>query len=118
MSETTSFLPLDLDDAALCQAVFEHASVSMLIVDVSGQIVLFNEKSEELFGYQRAEILGQPVELLIPPESVGIHQHHRANYYEHFQHKSLKKRQMPASQEKKWRSLSDRDQFGGARSWK
>jgi PAS domain S-box-containing protein len=35
-------------------------------VAADGQIALVNTQAERLFGYQRAELIGQPVELLVP----------------------------------------------------
>jgi PAS domain S-box-containing protein len=40
---------------------------AIVIVDAVGQIVQVNLRTEILFGYQRNELVGQPVELLIPP---------------------------------------------------
>jgi PAS domain S-box-containing protein len=53
--------------------LFEHAPDAMLIVDSSGIIRLVNGKAEWLFGYFREELIGRPVELLIP-------ERHRANH--------------------------------------
>jgi PAS domain S-box-containing protein len=39
---------------------------SILIVDGSGRIAFVNVRTEQLFGYQSSELLGQPVEILVP----------------------------------------------------
>ncbi|WP_193184058.1 two-component system sensor histidine kinase NtrB [Nisaea sediminum] len=44
----------------------ESVPDAMLIVDSEGRIVLANARMEELFGYTRAELMGQPVEMLMP----------------------------------------------------
>lgn len=44
----------------------EEAPTGMLMLDGKGTIVLVNVPIEELFGYPRAELLGQPIEMLIP----------------------------------------------------
>jgi PAS domain S-box-containing protein len=44
----------------------EAAPTGMLMVDAQGVIVLVNEQIEKLFGYQRAELLGQKLEALVP----------------------------------------------------
>jgi PAS domain S-box-containing protein len=49
-------------------------------VDRAGQIVLVNGQTEALFGYPRDELLGQPVELLLPQRLRDIHVSHRAGY--------------------------------------
>jgi PAS domain-containing protein len=46
--------------------VIEYAPSAMVMVNGQGQIVLVNRQTEQLFGYLRAQLLGQPVELLVP----------------------------------------------------
>ena len=40
---------------------------ALLVCDREGNIILANETAERLFGYPRQELLGQPIELLVPP---------------------------------------------------
>jgi PAS domain S-box-containing protein len=51
-----------------------------MVVDSSGRIRLANHLAEELFGYCVEEMLGQPVEMLVPERSRAVHQQHRADY--------------------------------------
>lgn len=44
----------------------EAAPTGMLLMDLSGSIVLVNAQIEKLFGYPRSELLGQPMEMLVP----------------------------------------------------
>ncbi len=44
----------------------EASPSAMLLVDESGAINLVNRQAEELFGYDRGELLGEPVEMLVP----------------------------------------------------
>jgi PAS domain S-box-containing protein len=46
--------------------MLEAASVAQVMVDRDGRIVLVNAQTERIFGYSRAELLGQPVEMLVP----------------------------------------------------
>ncbi len=46
--------------------VVEAAPNAMLLIDREGRIALVNEQAEALFGYPRSELLGEPVEMLIP----------------------------------------------------
>src|SRR5215469_5673546 len=46
--------------------VVESAPSGMLMINREGRIVLVNAQTEKLFGYGRGELLGQPVELLVP----------------------------------------------------
>jgi PAS domain S-box-containing protein len=48
------------------RALLESAPEAMVIVDSRGRIFLVNAQTERVFGYPRAELLGQPVEKLIP----------------------------------------------------
>ncbi|MFZ0520688.1 MAG: PAS domain S-box protein [Candidatus Acidiferrales bacterium] len=61
--------------------LLETAPDCMVIVDQSGRIVLTNAQTEKLFGYPRAEILGQSVELLIPERFRGKHPGHRGEFF-------------------------------------
>ena len=53
----------------------------MVIVDERGAIVLVNVQAERLFGYDRSELLGQPVEVLVPDAVRPKHPAHRAAYF-------------------------------------
>lgn len=63
------------------RALLEAAPDAMVIVDGNGCIVLINAQTEKLFGYSRAELLGQPVELLMPEPLRARHPAHRAGYF-------------------------------------
>lgn len=61
------------------RGLLESAPDAMVIVDVGGTIVLVNAQAEALFGYDRREMLGQPVELLVPPRLRERHVASRAS---------------------------------------
>jgi len=48
------------------RTLLESAPDAMVIIDASGTIVMVNRRTEELFGYSRDEITGQPIEQLMP----------------------------------------------------
>ena len=52
----------------------------MVCVDRDGRIALVNAQTERLFGYGRNELVGQPVEILVPDQVRGLHPAHRAGY--------------------------------------
>ncbi len=62
--------------------LLEVAPDSIIEVDRRGSIVLCNAATERLFGYSREELLGTPVETLIPESNREMHQQHRADYWE------------------------------------
>lgn len=57
--------------------LLEAAPDAMVIVDTAGTIVLANSQSDALFGYARAELVGQPVEVLLPERYREQHEGHR-----------------------------------------
>jgi len=63
--------------------LLEAAPDAILEVDRTGCIVLVNVQAEKLFGCARSEILGKPVELLIPERLQGQHPDHRRGYFDH-----------------------------------
>lgn len=48
------------------RAVVESAPNAMVMIDTHGIIVLTNNQAEKLFGYQRSELVGQAIEILVP----------------------------------------------------
>ncbi|OQR62161.1 diguanylate cyclase [Streptomyces maremycinicus] len=62
------------------RGLLEAAPDAMVIVDDSGIIRLVNAQTEALFGHGREELLGQPVELLIPHRFHHQHTAHRSGY--------------------------------------
>ncbi|MFJ3307025.1 PAS domain S-box protein [Streptomyces sp. NPDC086549] len=62
------------------RGLLEAAPDAMVIVDDTGTIKLVNAQTEVLFGYGREELLGRPVELLVPGRFRAHHTEHRNNY--------------------------------------
>jgi PAS domain S-box-containing protein len=65
---------------ALTAAVIEALPDALIVVDVQGKIVLVNVKTEFMFGYPRSELIGRPVEMLMPARTRQIHSQHRREY--------------------------------------
>jgi PAS domain S-box-containing protein len=59
------------------RGLMEHAPDAMVVADYSGTIVLVNAQAEMTFGYHRTELLGQPVEMLVPERLRENHPAHR-----------------------------------------
>jgi two-component system, LuxR family, sensor kinase FixL len=66
--------------AERARSLLESAPDAMVVADGAGRIVLVNSQTEALFGYRRQELLGQPVEILIPAALRQRHLGHRARY--------------------------------------
>ena len=54
----------------------------ILVADRRGRIVFCSKQLEVLSGYQEAELLGRPLEALVPPRLQQNHEQHRARYYQ------------------------------------
>jgi PAS domain S-box-containing protein len=61
--------------------LLESAPDAMVIVNGEGLIVLVNSQTERLFGYPRGDLLGQPVELLVPVRFRDRHPGHRQGFF-------------------------------------
>lgn len=62
------------------QALFQYATSAILIVNHQGQIVRLNPAAERLFGYAPEELIGRPIEVLIPKRFARVHERHRDDY--------------------------------------
>jgi PAS domain S-box-containing protein len=63
------------------RALLESAPDAIVIVGKDGRISLVNAQTEKLFGYTRAELLGNTVEMLVPARYRDKHPPHRAGYF-------------------------------------
>jgi PAS domain S-box-containing protein len=59
------------------QKIVEAAPCAMVMVDGGGRIVLINPQAELMFGYSRGELIGNPLEMLLPERLQGAHGAHR-----------------------------------------
>ncbi len=73
-------------DAKLVAARFldllESTPDAIVMVNVTGRIVLVNSQAETMFGHSRAELLGQPIEVLLPVRFHTAHLGHRGGFFE------------------------------------
>jgi PAS domain S-box-containing protein len=69
--------------------LLESAPDAIVIVDQKGLIQLINAQTEKLFGYTRAELIGAPVETLVPQCFRGRHWSHREGYAQSPQPRSM-----------------------------
>jgi PAS domain S-box-containing protein len=60
--------------------VVEAAPNAMIMVNQEGQITLANQQAEKTFGYPREELLGRPIEMLVPERLHSGHRGFRHDY--------------------------------------
>jgi PAS domain S-box-containing protein len=62
------------------RSLFEFSPDAIVATDAEGKIAELNGQVAKFFGYERAELLGQPVEMLIPERFRNAHPRHRKEY--------------------------------------
>ncbi len=82
-----------LRDAKLAEArygnLLESTPDGIIMANPAGRVVLANSQAEALFGYERGELLGQPIEVLLPQRFRQGHVGHRAQFFEHPRTRSM-----------------------------
>lgn len=68
-------------DATHLTSLFEHATEGIILTDGKGDIVLVNPAAQRMFGYDSAELLGKPIEILIPDRVRPHHHQLREGFY-------------------------------------
>ena len=62
------------------RSLFEFSPDAIIVTDEAGRIAEVNGRVSQFFGYERSELTGQPVEILIPERFRKVHPAHRADY--------------------------------------
>ncbi|MEI3797115.1 MULTISPECIES: sensor histidine kinase [unclassified Chitinophaga] len=70
-------------------ALFDYASIGILVTNQQGEIILINDFALDQFGYRREELLGHKVEVLIPRRVHDRHEKHRNRYNAHPQSRPM-----------------------------
>ncbi|MDO6429480.1 PAS domain-containing sensor histidine kinase [Flavitalea sp. BT771] len=64
-------------------ALFEHATEGIILTDDKGKIVLLNPAASNLLEYEKDELLGKSIEILIPGRFHAHHTQYREGFYQH-----------------------------------
>jgi PAS domain S-box-containing protein len=75
------------DDAFV--ALLEAAPGAMVCIAADDRVVLVNAKAERLFGYERSELIGRPVEILVPDAARAVYPGHWAEYLANPRHQPI-----------------------------
>src|SRR5688572_27706988 len=67
-------------DEARLRAVVDTAVDGVILIDTKGAVLMFNPACERLFGYQAEEVIGQNVNMLMPPPYREAHDGYLGNY--------------------------------------
>lgn len=65
------------------EALFNYATIGIVVTDAQGSIINFNRKAESDFGYTKEEVFGKPVDILLPQSLKSKHEHYRSGFYKH-----------------------------------
>jgi PAS domain S-box-containing protein len=65
------------------EALFNYATIGIVVTDHQGIIINFNKYAEKQFGYLKEEVSGFAVEILLPKNLNRVHSSHRVNFYKH-----------------------------------
>ncbi|GAC1381422.1 MAG: hypothetical protein NVSMB45_06210 [Ginsengibacter sp.] len=62
-------------------ALINNSAIGIISVNNTGEIILINEFALKQFGYAEVELLGNKIEVLVPPRFTGVHEKHRAEFH-------------------------------------
>ena len=77
------FLFSNIDNIHQFEALFNFATIGIVVTNNEGRIINFNKYAETQFGYTKEEILGEVIEVLLPASTHAKHVKYREQYYNH-----------------------------------
>jgi PAS domain S-box-containing protein len=75
-SDPVASMTTPTDSERQLQSIVELAADAIISTDASLNVTLFNGAAERIFGYRRDEVLGQPLDMLLPETARGSHRGH------------------------------------------
>lgn len=69
------------DESQWFKAMFDYATIGIIVTNEKGEITNFNRQAEKYFGYSKEEIIHQPIEILLPPGAREKHISYRQEFY-------------------------------------
>ena len=84
---------VDISERKLLEQKFrialEAAPTAMIMINQLGQISLVNHQTEKLFGYDRKELLGQDIDILVPESVRKVHPKHLSGFFKNPETRSM-----------------------------
>ncbi len=80
VASTVRAIDVDNQSEAYFRTLLESAPDAMIIVDQRGKMTVVNGQAESMFGYDREEMLGQSIEMLLPERLRSVHKSHRKGF--------------------------------------
>lgn len=74
-------MPVPKETIHQFEALFNYATIGMVVTNAQARIINFNRWAELQFGYTKEEIIGQPVEVLLPQQYRSAHVHYRNDFF-------------------------------------
>lgn len=84
-----NYEPENLKMVQQFEALFNHATIGIIITGTDGRIINFNRYAESQFGYAREELIGQLIEVLIPRKYHHKHVDYRKAFHAHPEPRSM-----------------------------
>ena len=78
-----------MPDTAHMTSLFENATEGIILTNNAGTIVMVNPAAEKMFDYNRDELIGKPIEILIPDKYKPHHHDLRKGFYKHPSNRSM-----------------------------
>ena len=72
-----------MDTIIQFEALFNHATIGIIVTNSTGPIINFNMKAENDFGYTKKEVAGKAVEILLPQSLRTKHEYYKDKFYKH-----------------------------------
>lgn len=76
-------------DKQLFEAIFQYATMGILVTNQEGKIILVNQFAAKEFGYEESELTGKVIETLIPGRFHQQHKNERKTYYHHAETRAM-----------------------------
>ncbi|MDO9376887.1 MAG: PAS domain-containing sensor histidine kinase [Ferruginibacter sp.] len=83
MLEKNTYPLKNIDNIHQFEALFNFATIGIVVTNNDGKIVNFNKYAETQFRYTKQEILGHTVDKLLPTSAHARHVKYREEYYDH-----------------------------------